>query len=94
MQHGHIDSHYKQRAIHRLRIAQGQLRGLEKMVTDEKYCMDILTQSLAVQKSLKSFDALMLENHLTVHNPTGHTAAHRKKGIAELLALFRLKNNS
>ena len=51
----------KKRALHRSRILQGQLRGLEKMIDNEDYCVDILTQSLAVQKSLRSLNKLLVE---------------------------------
>ena len=40
----------KKRLQHRLSILEGQIRGLKKMVDDEEYCMDIITQSLAAQK--------------------------------------------
>ena len=57
-------SDIKRRAVHRSKILQGQLKGIEKMIEDEEYCMDILTQSLALQKSIRSLNKLILENHL------------------------------
>ncbi|MGK2854673.1 MAG: metal-sensitive transcriptional regulator, partial [Microbacteriaceae bacterium] len=57
----------KKRALHRSRILQGQLRGLEKMIESEEYCIDIVTQSLAVQKGLSSLNKLIVENHLRTH---------------------------
>src|SRR6188768_2776937 len=39
----------KKRALHRSKILEGQMRGLEKMIENEDYCMDIITQSLAIQ---------------------------------------------
>jgi DNA-binding FrmR family transcriptional regulator len=57
----------KSRAIHRTKILQGQVRGLEKMIDSEDYCMDIITQSLAIQKSLGSLNKLLVENHLATH---------------------------
>ena len=44
----------KKRASHRTKIIEGQIKGLQKMIDNEQYCMDILTQSLAIQKSLAS----------------------------------------
>jgi len=35
----------KKRALHRVKILEGQMRGLEKMIESEEYCMDIITQS-------------------------------------------------
>lgn len=94
MPKGHIQKSHKKRANHRLKIIQGQLRGLEKIVEAEKYCVDILHQSLAIQESLKSFDALMLENHLSVHGLKAKSGKDSKKSIQELIQLFRLRGRS
>lgn len=85
----------KQRATHRSNIIAGQFKGLGKMINDEAYCVDILTQSLAIQKSLASLNKLILENHLRTHvtemlssaNQTSHD-----KAVAELLSLYELNN--
>lgn len=55
------------RAAHRIKIIQGQINGLQKMIDNDVYCMDILTQSLAIQKSLSSFSKLMIDNHISEH---------------------------
>ena len=60
----------KKRALHRSRILEGQMRGFEKMIDNEDYCMDIITQSLAIQKSLRSLNKLLVENHLRTHVPS------------------------
>jgi len=85
----------KKRALHRSRILQGQLRGIEKMIENEDYCVDIITQSLAVQKSLRSLNKLLVENHLRTHVTDMFDAGgdEREKAMAELLAVFELKNN-
>lgn len=83
----------KKRALHRSKILQGQMKGLEKMIDDEKYCMDILTQSLAVQRSLGSLTKLILENHLRTHIDEKFSAADKSKheeAIAELLEIYDL----
>jgi CsoR family transcriptional regulator, copper-sensing transcriptional repressor len=89
---GHIKKDYKKRAQHRLKIIQGQVTGLEKMVEDEAYCIDVLHQSLAIQESLKSFDGLMLENHLKTHGVSHFTGKNKEKGIQEMLKLYKLRN--
>lgn len=85
----------KKRALHRSRILQGQLRGIEKMIDNEDYCMDIITQSLAVQKSLRSLNKLLVENHLRTHVSDMFEAGgeDRDKAVAELLAVFELQQN-
>ncbi len=85
----------KQRALHRAKIIQGQLKGLEKMIEQEDYCMDILTQSLAIQKSLSSLNKLVLENHLTTHvaEKLASTSDEAKQeALVELLGLYELNN--
>ena len=53
----------KKKVIKRLKIIEGQVRGLQKMVEKEKYCVDVITQSSAVRHSLGSVEDLMMENH-------------------------------
>ena len=53
------DSHLK-----RLRRVEGQVRGLQRMVEEDKYCIDILTQVSAATKALQSFSLELLDEHL------------------------------
>ena len=48
----------------RLRRIEGQVRGLQRMVEEDKYCIDILTQVAAATKALQSFSLELLEEHL------------------------------
>lgn len=85
----------KQRALHRSKILLGQLKGLEKKIENEDYCMDILTQSLAIQRSLGSLNKLLLENHLKTcakDQMGSNKPAEQEKAIAELLHLYELHN--
>ncbi|MEE2744420.1 MAG: metal-sensitive transcriptional regulator [Bdellovibrionota bacterium] len=50
--------------IHRLKRIEGQVKGIIKMVENQKYCLDILTQIKAVKSALKSLETQILENHL------------------------------
>ena len=54
----------KQRNLHRLRRIEGQIRGLQKMVEEEKYCIDILTQVSAATRALESVALSLLDDHL------------------------------
>ena len=85
----------KRRALHRTKIILGQMRGLEKQITDDVYCMDVLTQSLAIQKSLASLNKLILERHLRTHiadKMMSGDKAQQSKAIEELLNLYELNN--
>ncbi|MGH3370760.1 MAG: metal-sensitive transcriptional regulator [Nocardioidaceae bacterium] len=61
-QHGYITS--KDDYLRRLRRIEGQARGLQRMVEEEKYCIDILTQVSAVTKALQSVALGLLDDHL------------------------------
>ena len=53
------DDHLK-----RLRRIEGQVRGLQRMVEDDKYCIDILTQVSAATRALQAFSLQLLEEHM------------------------------
>lgn len=85
----------KKRATHRSKIIEGQMKGLQKMIENETYCMDILTQSLAIQKSLASLNKLILENHLRTHVHQMMAPGNDSQtatAIEELLSLYELNN--
>ncbi len=48
----------------RLKRIEGQVRGLQKMLSEDAYCTDILTQVSAVQSALNAFNKELLENHI------------------------------
>ena len=61
-QHGYI--HRKDEYLTRLRRIEGQARGLQRMVEDEKYCIDILTQISALTSALEAVAVGLLDDHL------------------------------
>jgi CsoR family transcriptional regulator, copper-sensing transcriptional repressor len=66
----HHEPASKQRLVSRLRRIEGQVRGLQRMVEEERYCPEILTQVAAVQASLRSTAEVLLHDHLR-HCVTG-----------------------
>ncbi len=54
----------KQDHLRRLRRIEGQIRGLQRMVEEDKYCIDILTQVSAANRALQSFALSLLEEHM------------------------------
>ena len=86
----------KKRAVHRSKILAGQIKGLEKMIESEDYCMDIITQSLAIQKSLGSLNKLLVENHLRTHVSHmmhSNDPEQNAKAISEMLKVFEITQN-
>jgi len=85
----------KKRAAHRSKIIEGQFNGLQQAIDNEAYCMDILTQSLAIQRSLASLNKLILENHLRTHVTdmmSSGDETKQQKALDELLQLYELHN--
>ncbi len=88
-----LDQKLKKRAIHRAKIIRGQLDGLIKAIEKEAYCPELLAQSLSMQRSLKSLDAFLLENHLRTH--VKHQMQHKgeeEKAVKELIKVYTLSN--
>ena len=79
--HGYI--HRKDDYVRRLRRIEGQARGLQRMVEEEKYCIDILTQISAITKALQSVGLGLLEEHLS-HCVVDAAAAGGREAEAKL----------
>ena len=83
-------SDIKKRALRRLRIVHGQVKGLAGMVEKEQYCVDILTQSNAIKEALSGVEDLILENHLTTHVRHQMKTGKERKAINEILKVYKL----
>ena len=78
-----VDPEIKASNVRRLRRIEGQIRGLQKMVEDERYCADIVTQIASVQEALRGVARQLMRNHLK------HCAAHAiKQGESEATAMY------
>ncbi|MCW5881844.1 MAG: metal-sensitive transcriptional regulator [Anaerolineae bacterium] len=81
----------KREIINRLRSIQGHLKGVERMVEEDQYCMDILAQTRAVERALQKLDGVILRNHLNTCVTTaiqGDSPAERERVIGELMLVF------
>lgn len=59
-----VDADIRDRNLNRLRRIEGQVRGLQKMVEEDRYCADILTQISSVQEALRGVGRELMRNHL------------------------------
>jgi CsoR family transcriptional regulator, copper-sensing transcriptional repressor len=59
-----VDAETKARNLKRLRRIEGQVRGLQKMVEEDRYCADIMTQISSVHEALRSVGKELMRNHL------------------------------
>jgi CsoR family transcriptional regulator, copper-sensing transcriptional repressor len=64
MTHGYVREDHKQTLLARLKRAEGQVRGLQQMVEDERYCIDILTQVSATRAALDGVALEVLKDHV------------------------------
>ena len=62
--HGYIKAKDKQKLQNRLRRIEGQVRGLQRMVDEEAYCVDVLTQVASVVSALEKVGMLLLKDHV------------------------------
>jgi len=83
----HMDT--RQRVAHRLKIARGQLDKVLEMVEADKYCVDVINQSRAIQSALREIDYLLLENHLQTCVVDLVKKGETKRSAEEIIKLFR-----
>lgn len=79
----------QERILHRLKIAQGHLKKVIKMVEDEEYCIDVIHQSQAVQRALEEVDSLVLENHLKTCASDAIKKGRQEEAIKEIMNVFK-----
>jgi DNA-binding FrmR family transcriptional regulator len=80
----------KKKAQRRLSLIKGQVNGLIKMVDEERYCVDIITQSSAIKEALSGVEDLILENHLSTHVIEQMKSGKEKKVADEILKIYKL----
>jgi len=81
----------KGKVLARLKSIEGHVRGIQRMVEEDQYCIDIIRQSQAVQRALDRFNALILENHLNTCVTTairGDDVDERERVVAEIMNVF------
>ena len=75
----------KEQLLNRLRRIEGQVRGIERMVEDDRYCVDILTQIAAIQAALDKVGLGLLDGHVQ-HCVMGSEGRKRAERTDELMA--------
>ena len=86
-----MDAEVKSKLLNRLGRVEGQVRGVARMVEDERYCIDILTQMQAVKAALAKVETQLLSNHLETCIEgaiLGGDKKAQKKKAAELIELL------
>lgn len=81
----------KQKLIRRLKIIEGQVRGLQEMIEKDVYCIDVITQTSAVKQGLTVIEDTMMENHLSTCAIRQIKSGKETKATEEILKVYRLK---
>lgn len=77
--------------IKRLRIIEGQVRGLQEMIEKDTYCIDVITQTSAVKRALSGVEDALMEEHLGSCVIDQIKRGKEKKAKEEILTVYRLK---
>jgi CsoR family transcriptional regulator, copper-sensing transcriptional repressor len=74
--------------IARLRSVAGHLKAVERMVDEDKYCVDVIKQTMAVEKALERIDAVILEEHLATCVADSFRQGKSTATVKELAEIF------
>lgn len=80
----------QKKLLRRLAIIEGQLRGVKKMVEEERYCVDVIMQTEAVKSALSGVEDALLERHLSTHVVEQMKKGQETKASAEILKIYKL----
>ena len=80
MTHAHGYSEQKDNYAKRLRRIEGQVRGIARMIDEDKYCIDVLTQISAVSSALRSVALNLLDEHLSLRHQRGGRGGAGRRG--------------
>lgn len=84
-------SDHKQQLLTRLKTIEGHVRGVQRMVEDDTYCIDVIRQTKAIQRALDRFNSMILAKHLDTCVTTAIQSdqpEERERVLTELLQVF------
>lgn len=87
----YMDDKNKERVVRRLKILEGQVRGLQEMIMNDTYCIDVITQTSAVKQGLSNIEDLLLENHLDYCVRHQMHSGQADKAKEEIIKVYKLK---
>ncbi|MDO8590015.1 MAG: metal-sensitive transcriptional regulator [bacterium] len=87
----YMESKSKHRIVRRLKILEGQIRGLQEMVEKDTYCINVITQTSAVKQGLSNVEDLLLGNHLESCILRQVKSGQTHKATEEILKVYKLK---
>jgi DNA-binding FrmR family transcriptional regulator len=81
----------KEQLIRRLKIIEGQIRGLQNMIEKDIYCIDVITQTSAVKQGLSNIEDKLMEGHLSCCLVNQIKKGQTEKATKEMLKVYQLK---
>ena len=87
----YMEDENKNNIVRRLKLIEGQVRGLQKMIEHDTYCIDVITQTSAVKQGLSNVEDLLLENHLGGCIVDQMKSGQTTKAKKEILKVYKLK---
>lgn len=86
-----METSNQEKLIRRLKIIEGQVRGLREMIEKGSYCVDVITQSSAIKQGLSNVEDMLLEGHLSHCVVRQIQSGEMKKAVTEVLKVYKLK---
>ena len=81
----------KQKLIRRLKIMEGHVRGLARMIEKDTYCIDVITQTSAIKQGLSNVEDILMGEHLSHCVIDQIKKGQTDKATAEILKVYKLK---
>ncbi len=88
-----MDDEHRSTVVKRLRSIAGHVNGIERMVAEDAYCIDVIKQVQAVQAALNKVNDLILENHLNtcvIEAVRGDNKKDRERVLGEIVDVFEM----
>ena len=88
-----MDDEHRRAVLKRLRSISGHVNGIERMVTEDAYCIDVIKQVQAVQAALNKVNDLILEQHLNscvIEAVRGDNQKERERVLDEIVDVFEM----
>lgn len=87
----HQDEAGKKKLVRRLKIIEGQVRGLAAMIEKGTYCIDVIAQTSAIKQALSGVEDALMESHLNSCVHKQMTSGQSAKAVDEVLKVYKLK---
>lgn len=84
-----LNTEKKRKCVTRINKMRGQLKGLERVILEDRGCVDIFQQAMAIKGAANALMAAILKEHIESHILDASTKAQREKEVSELLSILK-----